>query len=90
MYAKMKELGPFGGVHWGRPLDPPLHTHAQVYKVLMTNAVWHKNHNLIQVLTLVIAGLFRLSLYIKCFSANSCFTPSPPPPQQVNLNMKPL
>ena len=25
MYAKMKELGPVGGVCWARPLDPPMH-----------------------------------------------------------------
>ena len=24
MYAKVKELGPVGGMRWSRPLDPPM------------------------------------------------------------------
>ena len=27
LYVKMKESGPLGGVHWARPLDPPMLWH---------------------------------------------------------------
>ena len=38
MYAKMKELGPVGGVHQARALDPPMLTFQPIFMLIYKNS----------------------------------------------------